>query len=389
MVVRAVAAGCGRAAAEVAALISERDGLPRDASVDVEQRLMQVRGFARDRIRQTAKQITDMVKCGADTGDLSHGVMLALAYPDRIAQRRSGNRFRMANGGGAVLPEHDNLAKTDFIAVALLDGGQADAKVFLAGEISRTEIETHFADVIVTRTGVFWDGKAQAVSAARSRRLGEIVLEERPDASADPEAIAKAMAEGVAAMGIGALPWSEGATLLRRRIIFLKRVMPDQAWPDFSDMGLSSTLTDWLSPYLSGMTKRNDLQRLDLAQILRGLVPHELAVRLDKLAPLRMEVPSGGHYKIDYETDGDPVLRVRLQEMFGMTSAPQVADGRARLRIELLSPAGRPVAVTQSLETFWTGAYSDVRKDMRGRYPRHYWPENPLEAQAVAPRRLR
>jgi ATP-dependent helicase HrpB len=389
MVVRAVAAGCGKAAAEVAALISERDGLPRDASVDVEQRLMQVRGFARDRIRQTAKQITDMVKCGADTGDLSHGVMLALAYPDRIAQRRSGNRFRMANGGGAVLPEHDNLAKSDFIAVALLDGGQADAKVFLAGEISRAEIETHFADVIVTRTGVFWDGKAQAVSAARSRRLGEIVLEERPDASADPEAIARAMAEGVAAMGIGALPWSEGATLLRRRIIFLKRVMPDQAWPDFSDMGLSSTLTDWLSPYLSGMTKRNDLQRLDLAQILRGLVPHELAVRLEKLAPLRMEVPSGGHYKIDYETDGDPVLRVRLQEMFGMTSAPQVADGRARLRIELLSPAGRPVAVTQSLETFWTGAYSDVRKDMRGRYPRHYWPENPLEAQAVAPRRLR
>ena len=123
--------------------------------------------------------------------------------------------------------------------------------------------------------------------------------------------------------------------------------------------------------------------------ILRGMVPHELLARLDALAPIRMEVPSGGHYKIDYDTEGDPVLRVRLQEMFGLHAAPQVAGGRAKLRIELLSPAGRPVAVTQSLETFWTNAYPDVRKDMRGRYPRHYWPENPLEAQAVAPRRLR
>jgi ATP-dependent helicase HrpB len=167
--------------------------------------------------------------------------------------------------------------------------------------------------------------------------------------------------------------------------------MPDAGWPDLSDEPpCSPTLPDWLLPYLAGMRRKSDLARLDMAATsCVPLCPRRLLSRLDALAPLRMEVPNGAHYRIDYDTDGDPVLRVRLQEMFGLHSAPQVADGRARLRIELLSPAGRPVAVTQSLETFWTNAYPDVRKDMRGRYPKHYWPDNPLEAQAVAPRRLR
>jgi ATP-dependent helicase HrpB len=389
MVVKASALGAGGSAAETAALISERDGLPRDASVDVEQRLLQMRGGARDRIKQAAKQIREMIKPGGDTREVSHGVMLAFAYPDRIAQRRGSARFRMANGGGAGVPAHDNLAKSEYIAIALLDGAQADAKVFLAGELSLDEIETYFGDLIETSSGVHWDNKTQAVKAARIRRLGAIILEERTDSSADPEAIAAAMAEGVAAMGIAALPWTDAALLFRTRIMFLRRTLPELGWPDLSDNALAATFGEWLAPYLAGMTKRNDLSRLELAQILRGMVPHELLARLDKLAPLRMEVPSGGHYRIDYETEGDPVLRVRLQEMFGMMSAPQVADGRVRLRIELLSPAGRPVAVTQSLETFWRDAYMDVRKDLRGRYPKHYWPENPLEAQAVAPRRTR
>ena len=389
MVIRSDTLGSGAAAAETAAMISERDGLGRDASVDIEVRLLHLRGAARDRIRQTAKQIRDLLKSGEDKGEVSHGVMLALAYPDRIAQRRGLGRFRMANGGGAVVPDHDGLAKTDFIAIALLDGALADAKVFLAAALTLAEIETHFGELIETRRGVFWDAKAQNVSARQSQQLGALVLEERPLRDLDPEAVAKAMAEGVRGMGLGALPWDEGAASFRARISFLKRTMADMDWPDFSDAALLATLDDWLLPYLSGMTKRADLQRLDLAQILRGMVPQTLLARLDKLAPVRMEVPSGGHYRIDYETEGDPILRVRLQEMFGMTSAPQVADGRAKLKIELLSPAGRPVAVTQSLETFWTNAYPDVRKDLRGRYPKHSWPENPLEAQAVKPRRLR
>jgi ATP-dependent helicase HrpB len=375
-------------AAETAALISERDGLAREASIDIEQRLLLVRGGARDRIRQTAKQISDLVVLKNDAA-LSHGVLLALAYPDRIAQRRGANRFRMANGGGAVVPEHDALAKVDFIAIALLDNAQADAKVFLAAAITRAEIEQTFASLIEIESGVFWDLKAQAVSACEVVRLGAIVLQEKPIRDANPEHVASAMAQGVEMMGLAALPWNEAALTFRARIAFLKRAMPDADWPDLSDAALAVKLEDWLLPYLSGMKKKSDLQRLDLAQILRGLVPHALLSRLDALAPVRMEVPSGGHYRIDYETDGDPVLRVRLQELFGMHSAPKVGDGRARLKIELLSPGGRPVAVTQSLETFWRGAYQDVRKDMRGRYPKHYWPEDPLVAQAVAPRRVR
>jgi ATP-dependent helicase HrpB len=389
MVVAAEALGAGHAAVEIAAMLSERDGNSRDASVDVEARLLQLRGSARDRMRQSAKQISGLLKSDKDTAELSPGVMLGLAYPDRIAERRSGNSFRMASGGGAVVPAHDALAKLDYIAIALLDGGDANAKVFLAAPLSRAEIDKYFADLIITREGVFWDAKANAVSAARRKTLGVLVLEEKPLADINPDLVADAMAEGVQTLGMSALPWNEAATLFRTRINYLARVMPDAGFPDISDKALGETLRDWLSPYLNGMKRKSDLARLDMLQIMRGLVPHELLSRLDKLAPTRMEVPSGGHYKIDYDTDGDPVLRVRLQEMFGLTSASQVAEGRAKLRIELLSPAGRPVAVTQSLETFWTNVYPDVRKDLRGRYPKHSWPEDPLTARAVAPRRLR
>jgi ATP-dependent helicase HrpB len=389
MVVKAQDLGVARAAAETAALISERDGLPRDSSADIETRLLHVRGPARDRIRQAARQITDLLRCGEDTAEVPHGVLLALAYPDRIAQRRGGNRFRMANGGGAVVAEHDSLAKAEFIAIALLDNAQADARVFLAGVLSRADIESHFANLISTRTRGGWDMKQNAVVASTVLSLGALVLAEKPLPSPDAEAVARGMADGVRQMGLGVLPWSEGAQSLRQRIRFLARTMPDAGWPDLSDETLLATLEDWLLPYLAGMSRKSELARLDMYAILRGVVPHGLLQRLDALAPVRMEVPNGAHYRIDYDTDGDPVLRVRLQEMFGMQAAPQVADGRARLRIELLSPAGRPLAVTQSLETFWTNAYADVRKDMRGRYPKHYWPENPLEAQAVAPRRLR
>ncbi|MFT3673640.1 ATP-dependent helicase HrpB [Aestuariivirga sp.] len=389
MVVKAAELGAGQSAAETAAMISERDGLPRDTTADIEARLLHVRGAARDRIRQSAKQITDLLRCGEDTSDLSHGVMLALAYPDRIAERRGQNRFRMANGGGAVVAEHDTLAKADHIAIALLDNAQADAKVFLAGVITLADIEKHFADLIITQSRAGWDSRQNAVVASTRRSLGAVVLEERALPSADPAVLAQGMVDGVRSLGLSALPWGEAAESLRNRVRFLARTMPDAGWPDLSDATLLATLEDWLSPYLAGMVRKSDLARLDMTNILRGLVPYQLLSQIDTLAPQRMEVPSGGHYRIDYETDGDPVLRVRLQEMFGLHSAPQVAGGRAKLRIELLSPAGRPVAVTQSLETFWTNAYPDVRKDMRGRYPKHYWPENPLEAQAVAPRRLR
>ena len=385
MVVKAKALGCGKQAAETAALISERDGLPRDTSVDLETRLTHIRGSARERIKQVARQIGDLLKADSDGGEVSHGVLLGFAYPDRIAQRR-GSRFRMANGGGAVVPEHDPLAKCEFIAIALLDNAQADAKVFLAAEISRAEIETHFSDLILTRDTAGWDAKQNAVLAMERRMLGAIVLDEKLLPSPDPDIVVAGMVQGLRQLGLSALPWSEAATGLRSRVAFLKRSLPELPWPDFGDASLLASVEDWLSPYLAGMSRKAHLSGLDMLAILRGLVDHALLSKIEKLAPTRMEVPGGGQYKIDYAVDGDPVLSVRLQEMFGMKSAPQIAEGRARLKIVLLSPGGKPVAVTQSMETFWVNGYPDVRKDMRGRYPKHSWPEDPLTAVALAPR---
>jgi ATP-dependent helicase HrpB len=406
MVMIGASKGAGQSAAEVAALLSERDGAARDASIDVEQRLMMLRGSARERWKQTLQQIKQSLsrhpREGGDPAssveslgsrfrgndEVGVGVLLALAYPDRIARKR-GNRYQLANGGGAVLPEHDNLNKSDWLAIATLDGATGDGKARLAAALTDKDIETYFADLITENEGVFWDAKSSSVKAGLTRKLGAIVLKERPAKEIDPSLTSQVMLDGVKQMGLNALPWTEAARGFQARVKFLARVMDGAGFPNLVDEALVATLDDWLLPYLEGMMRRADLTRLDMLQILQGLVPHDLLRKMEKLAPHRMTVPGGGSYRIDYDTEGDPVLSVRLQEMFGLQSAPQVAEGRARLKIELLSPAGRPVAVTQSLETFWTQAYADVRKDMRGRYPKHSWPEDPLTATAVAPRRLR
>ena len=385
-----VVKGHSALAADLAAMLSERDGLPRDAGVDITSRLANIRGGARDRIRQTARQIRQIAGIRDEDSDVSPGVLIAFAFPDRIAQRRGGDRrYRLSGGGGAVLPEHDALVTQDFLAVATTDGASGDQKIFLAASLSLNEIEEHFRDQIESRDGVFWDGRARAVSASKSRRLGALVLEEKPSTNADPSLIAEAMTEGVREMGLSALPWTEGAKILRARAMFLRRLFPEEGWPDLSDEALLANLSDWLAPYLAGISRKAHLDRLDMHQIIQSLIPHDLARRMDRLAPVRIEVPSGADVRIDYETEGDPVLRVRLQEMFGLARTPAIADGRSPLRIELLSPAGRPLAVTQSLETFWTNGYPGVRSDMRGRYPKHAWPEDPLNAAPVKPRRLR
>ncbi|WP_421693945.1 ATP-dependent helicase HrpB [Aestuariivirga sp.] len=385
-----VVKGHSTLAADLAALLSERDGLPRDAGVDITARLSQLRGPARDRIRQTAKQIRQIAGIGQEESEVSPGTLIAWAFPDRIAQRRGGDRrYRLSGGGGAVLPEHDALVTQDFLAVATTDGASGDQKIFLAAPLLLSEIEEHFAQQIEQRDGVFWDSRSKSVSASKSRRLGALVLEEKPSTTADPSLIADAMTQGIREMGLACLPWTEGSKILRARVLFLRRLYPEEGWPDLSDEALLATLEEWLSPYLAGISRKAHLDRLDMHQILQGLIPHDLARKMDRLAPIRIEVPSGADVRIDYETEGDPVLRVRLQEMFGLARTPAIAEGRSPLRIELLSPAGRPLAVTQSLETFWTNGYPSVRSDMRGRYPKHAWPEDPLNAAPVKPRRLR
>jgi ATP-dependent helicase HrpB len=374
-------------AAELAAFLSERGG---GNATDVSAQMTQMRGNIRERVKAAARQIASIAIIAKDAQKLSPGVLLAFAYPDRIAQRRGGDRrYRLSGGGGGILPDHDPLSVHDWLAVATTDGNSGDQKIRLAAPLSLAEIEEHFEAQIETLESVSWDSRAQAVTASRARKLGALVLEEKPLPNADPEAMAAAMLRGIEDMGLVSLPWADAANAFRARVGFLRRIFPDDGWPDFSDAALAASLDTWLAPYLSGITRKSHLDRLDLLDILRARVPHDLLRRMDKLAPVRIEVPSSADVRIDYETESDPVLRVRLQEMFGLATTPVIADGRAKLRIELLSPADRPLAVTQSLETFWTNGYPSVRSDMRGRYPKHSWPEDPINAKPVAPRRLR
>ncbi len=243
MVIAGQALGAGQSAAEIAALLSERDGAARDAPIDVEQRLMMLRGPAKERWKQTVRQIKDQAALKDDTAEVPHGVLLALAYPDRIGRKRSG-RFQLSGGGGAVLPEHDALNKSEWIVVATLDGAAGDGKARLAAALTDREIEKYFTDLIVESEGVFWDAKANAVKAGLTRKLGAIVLQEKPAQNIDPSQTAAAMLEGVKLMGLSALPWTEAARGFQARIKFLARVMPDLALPDLSDDASVSTMPE-------------------------------------------------------------------------------------------------------------------------------------------------
>ncbi|HTN96952.1 MAG TPA: ATP-dependent helicase HrpB [Nordella sp.] len=395
MIARACELKAGALAADLAALLSERDLLGREAGADLSERLTALRRgsinkASRERIKSAARQIRGIADIRDEDSDLAPGVLVALAWPDRIAQARGARgRFRLSGGGGAILPEHDRLAREAFLAVATTDGASGDQKIYLAAALTREDLETYFVSHIDETDIVRWDSRAQIVVANRQRKLGSLILDDRPLATPDPEKIAEAMSKGVAEMGLAALPWSDTTHNLRNRLRFLRRVLPEEGWPDLSDAALLATLSDWLTPYLAGMTRRSHLDRLDMFAIISGLIPHDLKRRLDRLAPRHVGIPSGADITIDYEGDGDPVLRAKLQEMFGLAETPRIADGRALLRIELLSPARRPLAVTQDLKSFWANAYPQVRSEMRGRYPKHPWPEDPMNTPAVKPNRVR
>ena len=383
MVIAGKERGQGRLAAEIAAVLQERDIMQarRDASLLTRLTLMHKGDPRFAKVRLAAQQIVRLAEIKSETHHGDAGAMLALAYGDRIAQARDGRgSFRMANGGGAIIEETDPLARETFLAVATTDGNSANAKIFLAAPLTLDSIEEVCGDRISTVQSVHWDKRAEAVSAKMQRRLGALVLDEKPIPDADAELVAAAMAEGVRMLGLSALPWREGTGLLRRRLMMMRRVEPESGWPDLSDEALAASLHTWLKPYLQGKTRRQHLAEIDLNHAIRSLVAPALMRRLDELLPERIKVPSGSSIAIDYESDENPVLRVKLQELFGATSLPRLAHGRLPLRIELLSPAGRPVAITQDLASFWANGYIEVRRELRGRYPKHHWPDDPLSA---------
>jgi ATP-dependent helicase HrpB len=399
MALRGKEQGQGGLACAIAALLMERDVLragpaARDADFRLRVELMAERGAAKhlppgmtldrgglERARDAARQLRRRLGISGESMDAREtGRLLALAYPDRVAQKRPSatGQFLLANGKGAELPAGDPLASAEFLAVADLDAAQRNARIFLAAPLTRAEIDEDFGELIATADTIAWDARAEAVLARRRATLGALVLEDKPLAKTDPAQVAAAMAEGVRAMGLGALPWSREAASLRARVAFLRRLDGD-AWPDWSDAALLAGLDDWLAPYLSGMTRRAQLAGLDLAEILAARLGYDQRRALDRLAPTHVTAPSGSRIAIDYGGE-TPVLAVKLQEMFGARESPAVADGRVKLLIHLLSPAGRPLAVTQDLAGFWRNAYPQVRGEMRGRYPRHPWPDDPLAA---------
>lgn len=388
-------------ACDLAALLSERDVLEGARDADLRTRLdgvfagggeggrtgIRIGYGARERVREAARQLRRIARAQARGEARDPGPLVALAYPDRVAQRRGGDRrYRFSGGGGGALDEGEALAVEEFLAVAATDGQSGDARIFLAAPLARADIERRFAASIAEVEHVHWDARAEAVTQRRQRRFGALVLEERKLENAEPARVAAAMAEGVRALGLDCLPWTDGARNLRARVAFLRRTFPEDPWPDLGDGALAATLEEWLVPYLAGMSRRAHLARLDLAAVLGDGIARALRSRMAALAPERCTLPTGASHAIDYACERGPTVRVRLQEVFGMASTPVIAGGRASLTLELLSPARRPVAVTSDLASFWTNSYIQVRGEMRGRYPKHSWPENPLLAMPLRPR---
>lgn len=392
MVIAGAALGHGPTAAALAAVLSERDPLGRSGDADLRARLELLTRKQAEiaRTKAIARQLRRRV--GVADGAVepaAAGLLTALAYPDRVAERRGPGRFRLSGGGGATLPESDPLAAADFLAVADLDARPGDARIFLAAPLTRTEIETAFADSTAEHEHVEWNARAEAVSARRQRRMGALVLADQPLDAPAPAAVIAAMLAGVRRLGLGALPWTKELSALRARVDFLRAERPDDGWPDLSDTALLAGLDDWLGPYLAGITRRSQLGGIDLVGALRALLPAGAGSRLDALAPGTLALPTGTRAPIDYAAEAGPTARMRLQEVFGLTETPRVAGGRVPVIFELLSPAHRPLAVTRDLAGFWRNVYPQVRAEMRGRYPKHHWPEDPLSAEPTRTTRRR
>lgn len=376
----------GSKAAPLAALLADRDPLSRGAPVDLSLRLAAIRDFraysdrypfqanrpAAERIKQEAKRLQDRAKF-TDTA-LSDAEMAALAYPDRVGLRRKGDvpRYVLSGGKGAVLPDGDDLSATRLIVVTDLDGDLSEARIRQAIAISEAELRGLFADQIAWHEVCAWSKRDRRVTTRRHERFGALVLDDRQWKDAPGDAIASAMLDGVRELGLN---WSDAARRFAARVELVRDA--GQGLPNMSDMALMECLDGWLLPFLDGVTTAQDWKKFDMLDALRGRLTWEQMQALDAAAPAHFITPLGRKIPIDYSGEA-PGISLRLQEMFGQTTHPRV--GRTPLRVTLLSPAGRPLQTTMDIPGFWSSSYADVRKDMRGRYPKHPWPEDPTRA---------
>ncbi|MBR9883375.1 MAG: ATP-dependent helicase HrpB [Oceanospirillales bacterium] len=391
-------------AADIAALLSERDPLHEGGS-DLYLRLdwlhqrpgQQNTGSQRallQRLKQLSTQYRRLAQdagvasCNVDNPDDPRwiGFLLAAAYPDRIAQTRKngGSHYRLATGRGAELEVTDPLCREPWLVVAELSGRQGDARdrIRRACALNPALFQRELAELVLEDERVEWDESQQRLIAEQQRRVGELVLERTPLPSPSPDTRNGALCRLIRKKGLSLLPWNEEINLWRERVAFCHQHDDQGGWPDLSDSALLDSLEQWLSPWLDSVSHINHFSRLDLFAILKTQLPWPLPQQLDERAPERIQVPSGARLRIDY-SETPPVLAVKLQEMFGCTATPVIGFG-VRLKLHLLSPARRPLQVTQDLEGFWRNGYAEVKKEMKGRYPKHPWPDNPLEAVATA-----
>jgi ATP-dependent helicase HrpB len=409
MIVRGAELGLQRPALEIAAVLGERDLLRWSAGrrdADLRLRIealrrgriddphvaadVRVDGGARQRALRSVEVLERQLQSNAASTraaetDADIGRLLAFAYPDRIAQSRgAGGRYLLAGGRGARLTDAQSIAQAEFLVVADLDAGDREALIRLAAPLPRAALEADFAARIEHRERFEWDTREQAVVAQDERWLGAIRLGERRIENPDSERIRNALLAGLGELGLDALPWSKEARALRQRLIFAREVdaQAPRPWPDVSDAALAMTLRDWLAPWLDGMSRRDHLARLDMTAIVAGMLDWNQRQRLDEIAPTHLQAPSGSRIPIDYSAA--PTVAVRLQEVFGLSATPAVGGGRVPLTLQLLSPAHRPVQVTKDLASFWARGYAEVKKELKGRYPKHYWPDDPTTAVATA-----
>lgn len=390
MLILARRRGLGRLGAELAVLLSEQDLAGPGADSDLRERLALLRGSRSpeglDRGRLKALQSAlRRLNPGKDDHGHSHGeatgALLALAFPDRIARRRPGGqaRFHLSNGRGAVLPEGDPLAGEDWLVAAELDGDRREARIYLAAPVTLAQLEESLPDHIRAAEEVTWDSDKGTVVSHHRRRLGALVLQERPGAPPPQEKVEEALLQEVRRRGLDSLPWTETARQWCARVALLHRLWPDQ-WPDVSRQALEASLAHWLAPYLAGLRRWSQLQSLPLVQALESLLDFPQQQALSRLAPRSLTLPGGHEAPLDYTPEQGPVLAIKLQGLFGCQSTPTVADGQQPVTLHLLSPARRPLAVTADLASFWQQGYPQVRRECRGRYPKHPWPEDPLSA---------
>ncbi|WMT87590.1 ATP-dependent helicase HrpB [Pelagibacterium sp. 26DY04] len=331
--------------------------------------------------RQPTPGVDRAVVGAGEVSGVDLGRHLARAYPDRVAQQTAPGRFRLANGRQARLDETDSLARAPFLVVADMTGSAASAVIRAAIPIDRATVEEVFAPHIETVIDLAFDPAPRAVRARRQRRYGALRLEDAPAAIDDPNA-PKILAAGIAQLGIGKLPWSRDQRTLRDRATFLHQTL-GQDWPDLSDTALAQNGAAWLVPHIAGLSRLDAITPDHLSAALFDLLPWDRRSEIDRLLPSHFDAPSGSRVPIDYATENGPVLAIRVQELFGLDQHPAIANGKIPLLLSLLSPAHRPIQTTSDLPGFWRGSWKDVAKDLKGRYPKHYWPDDPLSAQAT------